>query len=227
MPKKHGEAIDPTDITLSDAADVGYQPEQRIIPAASSIRILNDGSMTIGGFTMTRTGLQIQPGVQVKDWNKIGSIIADLGKSIQWILGDWLAFGIEREYGVTYEQVAQTTDYEIQSLRDLVYVCTNVQLSVRTDKLSFGHHKLVAALAPHEQVELLQKAALGKWSISQMREAIKENPPAPPLELSGNEKFDKAYGTILSVFRHAKPEEKMRLLFYVENLAEEMRKSLR
>lgn len=194
--KGRDDTVDPTEMTLSQAGERGYQPTNAITTAMSTLRVLKEGGLTIGGFTLTRTGLQIQAGVQVADYDKVGGIIVDLGKSIQWIIGDWLAFGIERKYGVTYERIAELVGYEVQTLRDLVYVCQNVQLSVRTDKLKFGHHKVVAPLAPHEQAEWLEKAAVGKWSISKLRDEIDaandDDPPTlPDIEVAeiANNKF--------------------------------------
>lgn len=153
-------------------------------PSLSNIELARSGEMLLGKVAMTRTGLRITEDPTREEWGQIGDVIFSLGKSIQWIIGDYLAYSDQWEYGVTYERVAELTGYEVVSLRDMAYVCTNVNLSLRNDKLKFGHHKAVAHLAPHEQVEWLNKAELGKWSISKLREEVKRalegDPPTPP-----------------------------------------------
>lgn len=142
-----------------------------------------DGRMTIGSFTLTRTGLQINGEFEEKDWSAALDTVGKFGQSVQWILGDLLNIGGEREYKTDYQLVAEKTGYEVPSLRNFVYVCANVELSRRRDKLKFGHHQEVAKLLPSEQDYWLKKAETEKLSISQMRKDIDvwlNGAPTPP-----------------------------------------------
>jgi hypothetical protein len=109
-------------------------------------------------FTMTPTGLIADEGATFEQWQKVGEVLQKLDASIQWLLGDWLVYG-ERVWGQTYEQIAEATGYEVTSLRQYAWVARGVDLSIRIDKLSFGHHMLVAGLEPESQRNWLGRAA--------------------------------------------------------------------
>ncbi|HRF98763.1 MAG TPA: hypothetical protein PLZ51_26320, partial [Aggregatilineales bacterium] len=79
------------------------------------------GAITIGNFQISKTGLQIADGVSVDEWQAFGQHIRTMETSIQWIIGDWLAYG-ERVYGTTYQEVAELTGYVYETLRNLVWV---------------------------------------------------------------------------------------------------------
>jgi len=139
-------------------------PDGAIVPQG-------DGSWLLSGFRLTTTGVDIPADTTEAQWTALGVMICKLGASVQWLIGDWLAFG-DRRWGKTYEQVAELTGYEVQSLRDMVYVASKV--SVRTDKLSFAHHKVVAGLAPEDQQAWLEWAMENGASSKMLLAAIRE-----------------------------------------------------
>lgn len=79
-------------------------------------------------------------------------------KSIQWWVGDWLRFG-ERKYGEMYSQMLDSTDYEYGSLANMKYIAERFESSLRSENLSWSHHKEVAPLEPG----LAYNAILGVW----------------------------------------------------------------
>lgn len=167
---------DPSGLQQTDAVLYGADPQVTLRAKKMGLKTDIDGTVRIGSFTLTRVGLQVTDKFDENDWNRAGEIVCDLGKSVQWILGDLLKIGEQRKYKTDYEFVAEKTGYEVVTLRNLVYVCSTVDVSRRRDTLRFGHHANVAAYAPHEQDEWLQKAEVGKWSVSQMRAAMKPKP---------------------------------------------------
>jgi len=141
------------------------------------------GAITVGHFRISKIGLQIADGVDADEWQAFGQHIRTMETSIQWIIGDWLAYG-EREYGKTYQDVADATGYTYDTLRNLVWVAKAFELSSRNDKLSFGHHQTALALCNGDvqvAVDWLQTASDNGWSIKKMSDEIKGVPPAPPL----------------------------------------------
>ena len=58
-----------------------------------------------------------------------------------------------------YAQAIEDTGLSYESLRNIVSVCTRVELSRRRDNLTFSHHEAVARLSPPEQSRWLDKAA--------------------------------------------------------------------
>ncbi|MDX2078696.1 MAG: hypothetical protein SFZ02_19850 [bacterium] len=148
------------------------------------LRVLQSdtGAIDIGNFRVLATGLQIADGVDVEEWQAFGQHIRMMETSIQWIIGDWLAYG-ERVYGKTYQEVAELTGYTYETLRNLVWVVRQFDLSSRNDKLSFGHHQTALALCDGNgkvAFDWLQSASDNGWSIKKMADEIKGVPPALP-----------------------------------------------
>lgn len=119
-----------------------------------------DGTLYLGAFILTPVGLKVQGQIDEDDWLAVGGALRRLQSSLQWLIGDWLLVG-EREWGVTYEKVAALTGYDVATLRDCAYVSSHVRMSIRIDKLSWTHHRLIAALPEDEQRQWL------KWAASQ------------------------------------------------------------
>jgi len=137
--------------------------------------VVRDNSIVVGNFKLTGIGLSVvEEGASItdNDMRQLGSVLRRLEGSLQWLIGDWVVCGDDIYWG-QLEQFAQELGFEYATIRDYAYVARNVDLSVRTDKLSFGHHKLVTALPPDKQELFLTQAVNNHWSIAQLREAIK------------------------------------------------------
>jgi hypothetical protein len=133
----------------------------------------DDGTMQLGHFTLTSTGLMVERGATEEEWEKVGEVLHRLEGSLQWLIGDWLVFA-EREWGKTYDAIAEATGYNKVALYDYKYVAENVPFSVRTENLSFGHHKLVAAKSAEEQREWLRYAEVEGLTVAQLRNQMQE-----------------------------------------------------
>jgi len=131
----------------------------------------DDGTITLGAFTLTPLGLVVRGHVSEEDWLQVGGALRRLQNSLQWLVGDWLLLG-ERKWGRTYDYVAGLLGWDAATLRDLSWVCDHVRISVRTDKLTFAHHRLVAALAADEQRQWLRAAEQRGWSVRALRAAL-------------------------------------------------------
>ena len=78
------------------------------------------------------------------------------------------------EWGDKYTEACERFGREKQSLKNYKWVAGSVELSVRTDNLSWEHHKLVAPLTPAAQKKWLKKAEKEGWSVSELRKAIRD-----------------------------------------------------
>ena len=154
------------------------------------IEVVNDGSIRAYDYRLTSVGLDPNTLSDIKDhWEQLGRFLFRLDHSIQWLIGDWLLHGESNQWG-KHEEIADKLGYEVKTLYDYRYVARNVHFSVRTEKLSFGHHKLVAHLQTKEQVQWLRKAATGDtnketgqahpWSISRLRNELLALPAPSP-----------------------------------------------
>lgn len=144
--------------SLDDLTDAMIAPEQ--------------GTLRVGGYTLTPTGL-VGHSASHAEWLAVGDLLRRLEGGIQWMLADWLIEG-EREYGQTYQMVAEATGYEYGYLRNLVYVAG--KMSLRSDKLSFKHHQILAPLPPEHQKAWIEWAELSGASAAELSKELKGQP---------------------------------------------------
>src|SRR5690606_17166251 len=86
-----------------------------------------------------------------------------------------------------------------KSLREYAYVARSVEMSIRMDNLSFGHHQIVAGIKDpvtkkplkREQQKWLEKANTHGWSIKTLREAIAADNQQHQATVSNDWLFDK------------------------------------
>lgn len=187
-------------VSYEEVADATYGKSNRelvnqwfgdITPAElndGEIELTDDGSLRVHDYRLTGVGLD--PDIVAEDkgqWQLLGQLLFRLDHSIQWLIGDWLLHGEANSWG-RHEDIARELGYEVKTLYDYRYVARNVHFSVRTENLSFGHHKLVAHLDAGEQGQWLGAAEAGDrdpasgqsrpWSIGRMRREMLALPAA-------------------------------------------------
>jgi hypothetical protein len=133
---------------------------------------VHDGTLMVHGFQLTSTGLIAPESASSDAWIDLGRLLARLEGSLQWLIGDWIVYGEAIRWG-DIPALAKELGFSDQTLRDYAYVARNVQLSIRIDKLSFGHHQVVAPLSPQEQWDALQYAAEHNLSIAAFRKVLR------------------------------------------------------
>lgn len=153
--------------TLKDADAALYGALSRVDNKRKAIE-----RTRFGAFKITPRGLEIGEGAQKQDWEEAGQFIFQVDKGIQWLIGDWLAYGEDVKWG-DIPHIAKLMGKEEKTLYDLAYVARKVQFSVRTEKLTFTHHKLVAALTPSEQEEALAYAIEKNLPVSEFRKILR------------------------------------------------------
>lgn len=149
----------------------------------SGIQIADDGAIQAYEFRMTSTGIDPENrSINKEKWQQLGDLLFRFEQSIQWLIGDWLLYGDEHEWGKT-DEIAEQFGYDKTTLYDYKSVAKRVPFELRSDRLTFGHHKLVAGKEYAEQEIWLTRAAEGdfdsesntskSWSISRMRMEMK------------------------------------------------------
>lgn len=103
-----------------------------------------------------------------REWASAGRRLGTVGRCIQWLIGDWIAYGNER-FGERYARASKITGYDPQTLMNMVYVASRFDFSRRRENLSWSHHETLAALAPDEQEGWLDRAEQHRWSVSDLR----------------------------------------------------------
>lgn len=106
--------------------------------------------------------------MEYHDWVFEGRRIGAMGRGSPWWVGDWLLYGTAR-WGERYAEAVKITGYDAKSLRNMRYVASRFDLSLRRDALSWSHHALLVALDVGEQSSWLDRAVADKLSVDDLR----------------------------------------------------------
>jgi N6-adenosine-specific RNA methylase IME4 len=139
----------------------------------SQLRIVDEqtGEIVSEGMEFSKTGLTLDPRLSYDQWENVGQQLNEIEGAIQWWIGDWLNFG-EHKYGELYVQAVEV-GANPQDWMDYKWVSNAVETSVRTEVLSWSHHRLIAPLEPEEQKQWLDRAEKEEMSVYDLRHAIK------------------------------------------------------
>jgi hypothetical protein len=107
-------------------------------------------------------------GMEYQDWVFEGRRIGAMGRGSPWWVGDWLLYGTAR-WGERYSEAVKITGYDTKSLRNMRYVASRYDLSLRRDVLSWSHHALLVALDLEERSSWLERAVSDKLSVDDLR----------------------------------------------------------
>ena len=128
----------------------------------SNAPAINTSPMDIdsSSFTISPTGIAFHAELSVEEWKALGTRLGSAGRSLGFMIGDWLNYGEGKgEWGNTYDEAMRITGLDLKTLRDYSSVSRKVKLSLRNEKLSFEHHKKVAPLKDEkEQAKWLKLA---------------------------------------------------------------------
>jgi hypothetical protein len=101
-------------------------------------------------------------------WLATGRRLGAIGRCSQWWIGDWVRYGSAR-WGEKYVEAARVTGYDVASLRNMAWVASRFDLSLRNDKLTWSHHVLLAPLDAEAQQEWLRRASEERLSVADLR----------------------------------------------------------
>lgn len=102
------------------------------------------------------------------EWIAAGRRLGAIGRCSQWWIGDWIRYG-NAKWGEKYVEAARVTGYDVASLRNMAWVASRFDLSLRNDTLTWSHHVLLAPLEPEEQRRWLQRATEERFSVADLR----------------------------------------------------------
>jgi hypothetical protein len=118
------------------------------------------------------------------EWLATGRRLGAIGRCSQWWIGDWIRYGTAK-WGEKYAEAARVTGYDVASLRNMAWVASRFNLSLRSDRLTWSHHVLLAPLEPDEQRHWLQRAAEERLSVADLRvelRALREGTGKPSVD---------------------------------------------
>jgi hypothetical protein len=102
------------------------------------------------------------------EWAAVGRRFGTVSRCSQWWIGDWIRYGVS-EWGEKYAEAARITGYDPGTLRNLAWVASQFDPSLRNDKLSWSHHTLLASLSVEEKMSWLERAARERLSVADLR----------------------------------------------------------
>jgi|AntRauTorckE6833_2_1112554.scaffolds.fasta_scaffold05110_4 hypothetical protein len=122
-------------------------------------------------FTITPTGIQFHSDLSFDEWNELGGKLAPIGKSIGFMLGDWINYG-SKSHGEKYREAILETGIAYQTLANYASVARRVSPSNRELALGYEHHAAVAKLRSNEQHHWLGLAKQHKLGVRRLRKSI-------------------------------------------------------
>lgn len=106
--------------------------------------------------------------MSAEEWASAGRRIGRITRASQWWIGDWMRYG-NRKWGERYVQAARITGYDVSSLRNIAWVCSQFEPSLRNDNLTWSHHALLAPLERKEKEFWLREAVQKRLTVADLR----------------------------------------------------------
>ena len=108
-------------------------------------------------------GLRITAKLTFEEWRDLATSIGYASRSIAFIVGDWLIHG-QASFGPdavperrvpldAYRQAIAATGMDLSTVQNYAYVSRNVPYAVRSELLSWEHHRLLAKLPVPRQAD--------------------------------------------------------------------------
>jgi len=133
-----------------------------------------------GAFLWTPVGLQIEGEITRDDWEETGRVLKRIEGSLQWLIGDWVNYGLD--WG-DREEFANAIGFSVQTIYEYAKVAKAVDFRIRIPNLTFGHHQVVKSHSIEDQEYWLGAALEGdelkdgtrkSWSIDRLRKEIQK-----------------------------------------------------
>jgi hypothetical protein len=117
---------------------------------------------------ISRVAWQPHRDLDQAEWLASGRRLGAIGRGSQWWIGDWVRYGIGR-WGEYFKEAAKVSGYDVTSLRDMARIASQFDSSLRSDKLSWNHHVLIAHLEPEQRQYWIQRAEEDRLSVADLR----------------------------------------------------------
>ena len=113
--------------------------------------------------------------MEFEEWQRAGTLMTTIQKSINWWVGDWLLHG-EKTWPEQFSQAVYLTGKSDVTLRISAWVCSVFPPEDRNPSLSYSHHFEVASIkSPEERRWLLREAEENDLSSSALRKLRNNN----------------------------------------------------
>lgn len=145
-----------------------------------SLVTLKDGSKRFQRFGLRATSLELPADVTPEEIDALGFFLASVGDAVQFWRGDWVNLYVpqgadDRQRSEIYAELSERFGIGHSTLKNEAWVCRTLDASLRSDALSFSHHKEVAGLPAAlkgREAEFLQIAESESLSVRALRQFI-------------------------------------------------------
>lgn len=112
-------------------------------------------------FRLSPVGIEFLGELDQQGWLDLGAQLGQAGRSIGFLIGDWLNYGdgkvregtYEKSEGGVYHDAIKITGLDYQTLANYANVARKVPRYLRKERLSFEHHRKIAPLKTDEEKE--------------------------------------------------------------------------
>jgi hypothetical protein len=111
--------------------------------------------------SISPVGMRITGDLTFDEWRELADHIGRAARSVSFIIGDWLVYGQslfgtdgfpdKRVDAPSYQLALAATGLDISTLQNYAYVSRSVPYSLRSEQLSWEHHRLLAKLPEGDQ----------------------------------------------------------------------------
>lgn len=172
--------------SVDEAMDAMNSSEKKlaVVTNKDAFVPLGDGTFKYKNFSLAPSGLMPTANVTDNDLKDLGEKLGQIGKTIQWWIGDWANLK-SGEWGEKYQWLVDVCGLNEKTIRNYANVARKVQLSLRRDNLTFTHHTLVAKMSDAEQAKWLKLADENNLSVAELRSEIKGKNKLLPVKNEG------------------------------------------
>jgi hypothetical protein len=170
-----GRAADPPRAARPSIAEAGRPGPSFLVGVsalpqrcASTAAAAADGSPPARRGHVSALGWDAPHELEYNRWVLEGRRIGVMSRGSPWWIGDWLLYGTAR-WGERYVAAAKITGYDTKTLRNMRYVASRFDVSLRKDNLTWSHHALLAGLDRVSQRSWLARAVSERMSVEDLR----------------------------------------------------------
>ena len=117
-------------------------------------------------------GLSINRQLSWDEADAVQYVLTRYTKNLSWYWGDYLNY-VEKVFPEKWTQLVPEDIGTSKTLANWKWVSNRIPISSRRRELSFSHHAEVAKFDSPQRDEWLDMAAVGKWTITQIREEVR------------------------------------------------------
>lgn len=132
-----------------------------------------EDSIVLDRVIMTATSLQMPDDFTEEEAIKLARFYRRVKSALLWWIGG-LANTVQRKFGEKYTDIMKLTGFSYGRCRNIASVEASFHLSLRSDKLTFGHHIEIAKMESDDlKRQWIDYAVAERLSVRRLRLAIK------------------------------------------------------